>query len=236
MAARKTLNELIYEIYETLNILADDTDVQYLWVATLICDRRVKWLAQENNKNRAIDPALIQVLPCVELIDVDVAECCSVITDCYVKRTKEKIPNFIQLHWDKLITQVTPVGVVGNLPFQPLTREMARWFGFSPFEKNAIGYFYLNDYLYFVTRNPDNVYFTMLEKVRIEGVFENPIAVGDMLTCDDKPCWTFDSEFPIGVHMWSWIKEDILKLDLRLKLSSPEDTQGNNTDDVIPDK
>lgn len=236
MAARKTLNELIYEIYETLNILADDTDVQYYWIAGLIVDRRVKWLAQENNKNRAIDPALIQILPCEELIEVDVAECCTIVTNCYVKRTKNKIPNAIMLHWEKMFTQVTPVGVTGNLPYQPLTREMARWFGYTPFEKNAIAYFYLDDYLYFVTRNADNPHFAVLNKVRIEGVFENPIAVGDMQTCEGKPCWTFDSEFPIGVHMWPWMKEDILKLDLRLKLISPQDSQQDNDDNIIPDK
>jgi len=234
MADGKTVYSLIYDIYEELNINADDTSFSQEWIIEKILDRRVQWINHVNNKNRDLDPVLIQVIPCVELTEVDVAECCDVVTGCYIKRTLNRVPNAIQLHHKKLYTQVSGVGIDAK-PENIITyinRDRAKWWGNSVYNTKEIATFWLNGYLYFIAR--DNFYLSVLEKVRVEMVAENPIDLAESLDCSGKPCWTWDSEFPISRQMWTWMKEDILK-DMRNKLSLSEDDREDNKDNNIPD-
>lgn len=225
-----SLDNMIYDLYENLNILSDDTDTQYLWLAEIITQSRSKWITNDQNKNRTIDPATISIIPCMSLIDVDNAECCEVITGCKVKRTLQKIPNTIKLHHKKLFTSITPIGVTGNLPYTYLERDAARFFGEGPFEKGAIGAFYLNGYLYFVSK--ELIHFSQLEKVRIEGVFEDPRQLKDLIQCNGQPCWSYTSNYPISRSMWIWMKEDIMRTIIPIKLKTQQDTSADNQDDV----
>lgn len=228
----RSLDSMIYDLYESLNLNSDDTDVQYLWLADQITDTRVKWIANDQNKNRSIDPATISVIPCMTLVDVDSAECCEVVTGCYVKRTEQRIPNTVKLHHKKLFTSISPIGVTGNLPYTFLERDAARYFGEGPYEKQAIGVFYLNGYLYFISK--ELIYFSQLTSVRIEGVFEDPRQLAEIIQCDGQPCWSYATNYPISRNMWSWMKEDLIKVVMAVKMRAIQDIDSNNQDDQLP--
>jgi hypothetical protein len=113
------------------------------------------------------------------LVDVDKVEaCCTGIkSDCTIKRTKEKIPVFMQGYYGPLIRSVTSLD--NSERVQPIVPTSYIPIANSKnFKYNKYKYFwYLNDYLYFPNLEWD--------AVRIEGIFEDDIS---KWTCEEDSC------------------------------------------------
>ena len=77
----------------------------YFWIK----NQRALWLRNELNKNRTIDPNIVQDLGCIELELADKAECCDLEDGCKILRTNVTIPNTIELHNKTGITRVAPI-------------------------------------------------------------------------------------------------------------------------------
>ena len=114
--------------------------------------------------------AIWQALPCVELIEVDKVEaCCAGIkSGCTIKRTKEKLPLFLEGYWGPLIRTVSSIdGTFEAYPTTPgVYTSMTKTTGFK---YNKQKYFwYLDGYMYFPNLDWD--------AVKIEGVFDEDIS------------------------------------------------------------
>ena len=62
-----TLNQMIYQIYEGLQITSDDTSLDKRLIKDLINQSRANWIRKEHNKNRSIDDNVIQDLSSIEI-------------------------------------------------------------------------------------------------------------------------------------------------------------------------
>lgn len=72
---------------------------------------RAMLISQDITKRKDISDVWVQVISCVELEQVDKSECCLITTNCYVLRSKIKIPTTIETYGDNLIIRVTtPTG------------------------------------------------------------------------------------------------------------------------------
>ena len=86
------------------------TDRQILyWVE----QTRSLLISQSLAKKDDINDSWIQYIDCVELEQVDASTCCLVDTDCYVLRSKERIPSTIDTWKDNWIVSVTTID--GNM-------------------------------------------------------------------------------------------------------------------------
>lgn len=143
--------------------------------------KHAKWLMKrEDGKNRLLGfSGAVQTMDFVELIEVDKVEACctGLVSDCVIKRTKLKMPIFMQGYYGPLIRTVASLDGSEELHITNPSTYMA--FSKSKnFKYNKTKYFwYLDDYLYFPNLEWD--------AVRIEGIFEEDIS---QFTCEPDSC------------------------------------------------
>lgn len=230
-----TLNQFVYQVYEALQINADDTTLDRRLIEDLIAEERALWIRNELNKNRSIDSNIIQDLGCVEVIPIEPtsAECCSLpeFGACKVLRTKSTIPNSIELYQDKLITRVGPILLNGKR-YTQLGLDAVPSAGHGRFNRNEVYYFLLSNHVYLFSRDP--LFAKTVEVINLQGVFEDPREAARYKQCNGTPCWTPDSKYPLNTWMWAqWIKPRVLE-KLQTKLTLPHDLSNNAQDSAAP--
>ena len=210
-----TLNEIAYDLLNLIRAgrsVAGETisiDQVKFWVV----NTRAQLIRNEANKQRTIDPELVQDLGCLELETVDAALCCNVSVDCNVVRTKKSIPGFIEVNQKPLITRVGPINrTAPQYDFIPIERLPFEFQ--NKFTKNQIKS-YIHDGHIYLAGHKDNIDLFTLSYVNILGVFEDPRTLSDF-KCDNDACYTDDSSFKIKRWMIEQMKAQIIKLDLQI--------------------
>lgn len=137
-------------------------------------------MKREDSKNKLMGySGVLQTLDFVELIDIDTVEaCCTGITsDITIKRTKDKMPLFMQGYWGPLIRTISSLDgseeLQPTVPSQYLAMSKSKNFRYNKTKY----YWYLDDYIYFPNIEWD--------AVRVEGIFENDISTW---TCESDSC------------------------------------------------
>jgi len=178
--AKVTIGDVISRLRNQVKGSKQDAFVTDRMIYSFVL-KHAKWLMRrEDGKNKLMAFAsVMQTMDFVELVEVDKVEaCCTGIkSDCKIKRTKEKLPIFMQGYYGPLIRAVSSID--GSELMQPTTSvNYTRFSNGSTFKYNKTKYYwYLNDYLYF----PDLEW----DAVRIEGIFEDDIS---QWTCEEDNC------------------------------------------------
>ena len=174
-------------------------------------------IKREDNQFRLMKmSSIFQVLPYIELIDVDKVEagCVGVYSGCYFKRSKEKMPTILNGMFGPIIRTVSSIdGTIELYRTEPGT-----WVSMTKtttFKYNKNKYFwYLNGYLYFP--NID------WEAVRMEAIFE-----GTVETCDSDKCLVKqDQEIAAPEYLFAEAEQFAIK-ELTTMMQIPQD----NADD-----
>lgn len=213
--ARSTIGDILSRIRTQVKAVRQDallTDrVIYAFVL-----KHAKWLMKrEDGKNRILGfSGVVQSMDFVELEEVDKVEACctGLSSDCKIKRTKEKIPVFMQGYYGPLIRTVASVD--GSEELQPTNPNSYLAMSKSKnFKFNKTKYFwYLDDYIYFPNLEWD--------AVRIEGVFEDDIS---RFTCKDDSCKIrSDESFNVPDYLYGEIENNVFR-DLAGMLQVPTD-------------
>ena len=176
-------------------------------------------MKREDSKNKLMAfSSVIQTLDGVELIEIDKveAQCSGIKSDCTIKRTKEKIPAFLQGYYGPLIRTVASID--GSEELQPtnpgtyLALSKSKNFRFN----KAKYFWYLNDYLYFPNLDWDSV--------RIEGIFEDDISP---FTCAEDSCKPkTDHAFNVPDYLHGEMESAVMK-DLAMMFQIPSDPTGD---------
>ncbi len=224
-----SLNTIIYDCLATIggtDLLSDDSVLSNEHVAYLANNNRAFLLRQDANKGRSLSDNIIQVLPCVDVSQIDVSECpCTVSTDCTIMRTVSKLPKFIELYQKDLVTRVSGADLTG-IGFSIIPYARASVAGTSKWTKSNTKVFLHNRYIYLI--NPP-----VLKKISISGVFEDPREASQFANCDGTPCYTDDDNYPISAHMVPTLKDLIMK-DLKIQVSVPSDQRGDESQKTQP--
>ena len=158
-----------------------------------------------------------QTLPFLELISVDKIEagCLGISSGASIKRTKDKLPTFMDGYWGPLIRTVSSIdGDTECQPTQPGTytsMEKIREFRF-----NTTRYFwFLNDYIYL-----PNVDWAA---IKLEGVFEADVSGYDCDTTNDcKP--RHEQQLNIPEFLFAEIEQQVLNVMLNTLQVPAEDS------------
>jgi hypothetical protein len=178
--AKNTIGDVISRIRNQVKGSKQDAFVTDRMIYSFVL-KHAKWLMRrEDGKNKLMAfSSVIQTMDYVELIEVDKVEACctGVRSDCTIKRTKDKLPIFMQGYYGPLIRAVSSIDASEIM--QPTTSvTYTRFSNGSTFKYNKTKYYwFLNDYLYF----PDIEW----DAVRIEGIFEDDISAW---TCEEDSC------------------------------------------------
>jgi len=226
-----TLNKMIYQIYEALQISVDDTSLDKRLIVDLINQNSELWIRRENKKNKSIDPKLIQDLKCVELELVDNSTCCEITTDCKILRPVQKLPNPVEFHSDKAITRVSSINIM-SIPIIFMDYDHAIYFGNGRYNTKSLGAFLKNGYLYIIANK--SMKDLLIETVNVQGVFVDPLDAARFTDCDGQSCFSWDSEYPLNPWMWqSLVKPNVLE-EAKTKRTLYKDENNNSKDDAIP--
>lgn len=183
-----------------------------------VLEYRAMYIRRDVEKNKVISNLIEQDLGCVELEDVDAAECCDVEVGCTVKKTTVDIPQPLRFNTRDAITYVGSIDKKRS--FKIIRPYEAKWVTYNKYTPKVDRAYYLNNRIYIIS-NP------ILERVNIRGVFFDPRDLRTF-TCEDAECYTEDSRFPIGDDMLQSIVMEILTKELGL---GKEDIQNNLRDD-----
>jgi len=212
-----TIGEAISRVRNTLKAVKEDAFLTDRNIYFLLTKYGQTLLKREDNQFRLMKiSSIFQVLPYLELIDVDKVEagCIGIYSGCYFKRTKEKLPTILDGVFGPIIRTVSSIdGTIELYRTDPGT-----WVSMTKtttFKYNKNKYFwYLNGYLYFP--NID------WEAIRMEAIFE-----GQADTCTTDDCLVMqDQLLPFPEYLFSEIEQFAVK-ELTISLQAPSD----NADD-----
>ena len=209
-----TIGEAISRVRNALKAVKEDpflTDRQIYFVLTKYAKTLIK---REDNQFRLMKiSSIFKVLPYVELIDVDKVEagCVGVYSECYFKRSKEKLPSILDGMFGPFIRTVSSID--GGI--EMFRTDPGTWVSITKsttFKYNNRPYFwYLNGYLY--APNID------WDAIRVEAIFEN-----DVPTCDSDECEPIQNQqLNIPEYLFSEVEQFAMK-ELTMIAQIPVDT------------
>jgi hypothetical protein len=212
-----TIGEAISRVRNTLKAVKEDAFLTDRNIYFLLTKYGQTLLKREDNQFRLMKiSSIFQVLPYLELIDVDKVEagCIGIYSGCYFKRTKDKLPTILNGTFGPIIRTVSSIdGTIELFRTDPGTYvSMTKT---TTWKYNRSLYFwYLNGYMYFP--NID------WEAIRMEAIFE-----GQVDTCTTDDCLTKqDQPLPFPEYLFSEIEQFTVK-ELTISLQAPSD----NADD-----
>jgi hypothetical protein len=212
-----TIGETISRVRNTLKAVKEDAFLTDRNIYFLLTKYGQTLLKREDNQFRLMKiSSIFQVLPYLELIDVDKVEagCIGIYSGCYFKRTKDKVPTILNGTFGPIIRTVSSIdGTIELFRTDPGT-----WVSMTKtttWKYNRSLYFwYLNGYMYFP--NID------WEAIRMEAIFE-----GQVDTCTTDDCLIKqDQPLPFPEYLFSEIEQFTVK-ELTISLQAPSD----NADD-----
>jgi hypothetical protein len=212
-----TLNEIIYTIRESLRRYTVDSTVDDREIIFQVNLQRALYFRNEFNKNyRDVIETNKQTL-CLNLIPYEKDNC--------VLISNKEIPRFIELHEKPSISRITS-SVQHDVPFDIVSFTKLPFVGNGRFNTKNV----------FVSLTPDsklivkskNKQLSMLNKILVTGVFENPLAL-QSFKCDleeTQDCFSFDKEYPMSPHTFVYIMQNVVNYFLA-KLQIPVDASNN---------
>jgi hypothetical protein len=227
-----SLYDLHAQLDETLAINSIESSFSYEFYTDLINEQRALWLRNEYNKNRSVDPFVIQNLNCVELEHVHPIDCCvDVPLGCEILKTVKKIPNTIEFFFKKGIVSVGPADIT-KPRYLLIDYSRVPYAGNGRTTQNAVYAFLYGGYMYVISKNP-NVH--LIQYITIRGLFEDPTDLGDFINCQStETCWKPSDPYPINQWMWAYIKPIIIQYLMQKGMFKFDDS--NDGDDERVDQ
>jgi hypothetical protein len=197
-----TIGEAISRVRNALKAVKEDAFLTDRTIYFALSKYAKTLIKREDNQFRLMKMSQIfQVLPYVELIDVDRVEagCIGVYSECYFKRSKDKLPSILDGMFGPIIR--TTSSIDGSI--EMFRTDPGTWVSItksSTFKYNKRPYFwYLNGYIYCPNIDWD--------AIRIEAIFENKVE-----TCDTDDCQIKQDE-PLAIpdYLFSEAEQFVLK-------------------------
>lgn len=220
-----TLNELVYDIKNLLKNGkgTDDDNLSKEQIAFWIRTVRSKLLRQEASKGYSVSDNVIQVLECVPLELVDASDCCDLELNCALLRTVDEIPAPVQGTSGDMVFSILGPNL-RSIPVNQIPFERVPYWGSGRFTGKEPVIFDYNKRMYLISQyNPG--------RINIRGIWADPEEAGNFTNCNNEPCFTWDSPYPVSDHMADDIKKIILDTNFKALMSTTADIKNNNLDD-----
>ncbi len=203
--------------------LVSDVRSQHKLLSTdsLITDRAIlseiknqSWLLikrETNLRKLWSTDTLFTTIPCLEMIEVPISECCSYSDPCTIARSKYKIPKISEGNYQYVIQGVYSINAMGGNGTKLKEISVNRYLNLLklPIIKKQSYFWISNDYLY--VTNP------LLEAIRLVAFFEEDISneimfpdcgCGDSVSLEERCKNPLDKEVPIP----GYLVEQVLSL------------------------
>ena len=165
-----TLRKLVSDVRSMHKILSTDSLLTDRAIASEIRNNSILLIKRETNLRKLwATSTLFTTIPCLEMIEVPISECCDYQDPCNVARTRYKIPRISEGNYQYLIQGVYSINAMGGTgtKFKEITINRYTNLIKLPIIKKEEYYWILNDYLY--VNNP------LLQAVRLAACFEQEV-------------------------------------------------------------
>lgn len=175
-----TIGEVVSRVRNVIKGSKQDPFLTDRYVYSLILKYAAVYMRRQDSTNKLMKfNSVFQTLPFVELIEVDKieAQCSGIQTGITIKRSKLKLPNFMQGYWGPVIRTISSIdGSIELQPTQPGTyTSMTK---IPSFKYNTTKYYwFLNGYLYMPNIDWD--------AILVEGIFEQDVTKWNCDPADD---------------------------------------------------
>jgi hypothetical protein len=214
-----TIGQAISRVRNTLKAVKEDPFLTDRTIYFSLLKYAQTLIKREDNQFRLMKMSQIfKVLPYIELIDVDKVEagCIGVYSECYFKRSKEKLPTILNGMFGPIIRTVSSI----DSSIEMFRTDPGTWISITKsttFKYNKRPYFwYLNGYLYCPNIDWD--------AIRVEAIFE-----GQLDTCSTEPCLIRqDDPFVLPEYLFSEVEQFVIKeltMAMQVPTDGPDDSQ-----------
>ncbi len=165
-----TLRKLVSDVRSMHKLLSTDNLITDRAVASEIKNNALLLIKRETNLRKlwATD-TLFTTIPCLEMVEVPISECCDFVDPCTVARTKYKLPRIAEGNYQYIIQGVYSINALSGrgTKFKEITINRYVNLIKLPIIKRESYFWIMNGYLYI--SNP------LIQAIRIAALFEQDV-------------------------------------------------------------
>jgi hypothetical protein len=165
-----TLRKLVSDVRSMHKLLSTDNLITDRAIASEVKNSSLLLIKRETNLRKlwATD-TLFTTIPCLEMVEVPISECCDFVDPCNIARSKYKLPTIAEGNYQYIIQGVYSINAMSGrgTKFKEITINRYVNLLKLPIIKKETYYWIMNGYLY--VSNP------LLQTVRISALFETDI-------------------------------------------------------------
>ena len=216
-----TLRKLVSDVRSVHKILSTDSLITDRAIASEIRNNSLLLIKRETNLRKlwATD-TLFTTIPCLEMCEVSISECCDYVDPCSIARTKFKLPRISEGNYQYVIQGVYSINAMSGKGKKLKEISINRYLNLLklPVIKNEEYFWITNGYLY--VNNP------LLRAIRFVAFFEEDVdnnlmypecGCGSPQYTDDEICKNpLDKEFALP----GYLEQQVLELTSKKLLST----------------
>ena len=165
-----TLRKLVSDVRSVHKILSTDSLITDRAIASEIRNNALLLIKRETNLRKlwATD-TLFTTIPCLEMIEVSISECCNYVDECSIARTKFKLPRISEGNYQYVIQGVYSINAMSGQGKKLKEITVNRYLNLLklPIIKKEEYYWISNGYLY--VNNP------LIKAIRFVALFEEDV-------------------------------------------------------------
>ena len=234
-----TLRKLVSDVRSVHKILSTDSLITDRAIASEIRNNALLLIKRETNLRKlwATD-TLFTTIPCLEMIEVPISECCDYVDECTIARTKLKLPRISEGNYQYVIQGVYSINALGGQGKKLKEISVNRYLNLLklPIIKKEEYFWITNGYLY--VNNP------MIKSIRFVALFEEDVE--NEIMYPECGCGTpeytleeicknpLDKEFPLPGYLEQQTLELTSKKLLSTYFNVKTDTSAEGIDGQAP--
>lgn len=229
-----TLRKLVSDVRSMHKMLSTDNLITDRVVASEIRNNTLLLVKRETNLRKLwATNTLFTTIPCLEMVEVPISECCDYVDNCTIARSRYKLPRISEGNYQYVIQGVYSINAMGGTgtKFKEITVNRYVNLLKLPVIKKEHYYWIMNGYLYI--SNP------LMQAIRISAFFEQDVPnevmypecdCGTPQPTDEEWCKNpLDKEFALP----GYLESQVLELTSKKLLSTYFQIKTDMTDDGV---
>lgn len=229
-----TGRKLVSDIRSSHKLLSSDSLITDRAIISEIRNNALLLIKRETNLRKLWQTdTVFTTIPCLEMIEVSISECCNYVDDCTIARSKEKLPRISEGNYQYVIQGVYSINALGGKGTKFKEISVNRFINLLklPIIKKESYYWITNGYLYI--SNP------LIQAVKFVAFFEEDVPnnilysedcdCGQTFTLDELCINPLDKEFALP----GYLQQQVLELTSKKLLSTYFSLKTDITSDGI---
>ena len=233
-----TLRKLVSDVRSTHKILSTDSLITDRAIASEVRNNTLLLVKRETNLRKlwATD-TIFTTIPCLEMCEVPISECCDYVDECNIARSKYKIPKVAEGNYQYVIQGVYSINALSGKGKKLKEITINRYLNLLrlPIIKNEEYFWIVNDYLYITNPNVQLTRFTAFFEEDVSNEILYPDCdCGTNYTTEDLCKNPLDRKFSLPGYLQSQVLELTSKKLLQTYFSLKTDISEEGLDGQAP--